>query len=390
VKKRWLQKRRMGLGGLILLFTLVEVLAVQDAGVHLGVPIWSNGQVQLTLTGEAGVSYVVESSPDLQSWTPVLTNSDPAITRVIAVGAPDRQSFYRASRGPLPLFAFAVAAKGGIDFKGNNVAIDSFDSGDTNYSTGGLYDPAKRKDNGDVVTDDTMINSLSVGNGRIMGRVRTGPGTDTIVLGAYGSGGSKSWVQSGVQGIEPGWAADDLNISWPDAKGPFTGGAFTPSGGWITNVSSTIGSNITYYDYILGDGNYQVSALNGSVCVQGDAVLLLSSSATFRSLTIAEGKSLRLYNQGPSFSLSAILWLNGYGTAAQFAYYGMPGNTNVSINAIGTFVGTIYAPEADFLLTAAHATPLGFSGACVSKSVALNGEIWIHFDVDLIRNGPSR
>src|SRR6266849_680323 len=177
----------MEVGGLILLFTVFEVLAVQDAGVHFGVPIWSNGVVQFTLTGEAGVRYVIESSPDLPSWTPVLTNSDPAITRVIAVGAPDRQSFYRASRGPLPLFAFAVAAKRGIDCKGNNVAIDSFDSGDTNYSTGGLYDPAKRKDNGDVATDDTMINSLSVGNGRIMGRVRTGPGTNTIVLGAYGS-----------------------------------------------------------------------------------------------------------------------------------------------------------------------------------------------------------
>jgi len=382
----------MEVGGLILLFTLVEVFAVQDLGLHLGVPIWSNGQVQLTLTGEAGVSYVVESSPDLQSWTPVLTNSDPAITRVIAVGAPDRQSFYRASRGPLPLFAFAVAAKGGIDFKGNNVAIDSFDSGDTNYSTGGLYDPAKRKDNGDVVTDDTMINSLSVGNARILGHARTGPGTNTIILGANGAVGSKAWVQSGQQGIEPGWSADDLNISWPDAKAPFTGGAFTPSGGYITNVSTTIGTNITYYDYILGDGNYQVSALNGSVYVQGNAVLLVTStsSATFRSLTIAEGKSLQLYNQAPSFSLSAILWLNGYGTAAQFAYYGMPGNTNVSINAIGTFVGTIYAPEADILLTAAQATPLGFSGACVSKSVALNGEIWIHFDESLIRNGPSR
>ena len=133
-----------------------------------------NGQVQLTLTGEAGVSYAIESSSDLQNWTSVVTNSDRAIRRVMTVDALDGESFYRASRGLLPLFAFAVAAQQRISLNGNNVAIDSFDSGDPNYSTGGLYDPAKNKDNGNVVTDDT--NSLNIGSATIMGHVRTGPG----------------------------------------------------------------------------------------------------------------------------------------------------------------------------------------------------------------------
>ena len=309
---------------------------------------------------------------------------------MIAVGAPDRQSFYRASRGPLPLFAFAVAARRGIDCKGNNVAIDSFDSGDTNYSTGGLYDPAKRKDNGDVVTDDTAINSLLVGNARIMGRVRTGPGTNTVSLGSNGAVGSKAWVQSGLQGIEPGWAADDLNISWPDAKAPFDGGALTPSGGWITNVSTTIGTNITYYDYILGDGNYQVSNLSGNVYVNGAAVLLVTSSATTNSITIANGKNLQLYNQAPSFRLGGNQMLNGQGNATQFAYYGLPGNTNVSINAIGTFVGTIYAPEAALSLGGGGNTTQVFIGAAIGDTINLNGHFELHFDESLIRNGPSR
>jgi len=389
VKKRWLRKRRIGLGGLLLLLALFKALAAQDPGLQLGAPFWSNGQVRLTLTGEAGVSYVIESSPDLQNWAPVLTNSDPAITRVIPVGAPDRQSFYRASRGLLPLFAFALAARRGIDLKGNNVAIDSFDSADPNYSTGGLYDPAKRKDNGDVVTDDTMVNSLTVGNGRIMGHARTGLGTNTVSLGPVGAVGSKAWVQSGVQGIEPGWAADDLNISWPDAQLPFTGGAFTPSGGWITNVS-TIGTNITYYDYILGDGNYQVSNLSGSVYVQGDAVLLVTGSATSNSIVIANGKSLQFYNQAPRYSLSGALAVNANGTAAQFAYYGLPGNTNVSVIISGGSVGTIYAPDAALSLGGGGNTTQVFVGAAIADTINLNGHFELHFDEDLIRNGPSR
>ena len=380
----------MEVGGLILLlFALFEALAAQDPGLRLGAPFWSNGQVRLTLTGEAGVRYVIESSPDLQSWTPVLTNSDPAITRMIAIGAPARQSFYRASRGPLPLFAFALAARRGIDLKGNNVAIDSFDSADPNYSTGGLYDPAKRKDNGDVVTDDTMIDSLSVGNARIMGHARTGPGTNAIILGANGAVGSTAWVQSGVQGIEPGWAADDLNISWPDAKVPFTGGAFTPSGGWITNVS-TIGTNITYYDYILGDGNYQVSSLSGNVYVNGAAVLLVTSGATTNSITIANGKNLQLYNQAPSFRLGGNQVLDGQGNAPQLAYYGLPGNTSVVVINNGAFFGTIYAPEAALSLGGGGNTTQVFIGAAIGDTITFNGHFDFHFDESLIRNGPSR
>src|SRR5207245_6506659 len=65
---------------------------------------------------------------------------------------------------------------------------------------------------------------------------------------------------------------------------------------YATNVNVVV----TYYDYILGDGNYQVSTLNGSVYVQGNAVLLVTSSATPTALTIAQGKSLQLYDQAPS------------------------------------------------------------------------------------------
>jgi len=34
----------------------------------LGLPVWTNNQVQFVLTGESGVAYVIESSADLQNW----------------------------------------------------------------------------------------------------------------------------------------------------------------------------------------------------------------------------------------------------------------------------------------------------------------------------------
>src|SRR2546427_10762725 len=97
------------LGWLCLLGIFAEVAAfsTQDAGLKLGVPVWTNGQVQFTLTGESGVSYVIEQSADLRTWAPLLTNSESSIARVITTDAPDGVGFYRARRGKLPALGAA-------------------------------------------------------------------------------------------------------------------------------------------------------------------------------------------------------------------------------------------------------------------------------------------
>src|SRR2546425_1095446 len=58
------------------------------------------------------------------------------------------------------MFTKAMVAKGNINLSGNNVTTDSFDSGNTNYSTNGHYDSTKAKDGGDVATDSSVTNSL--------------------------------------------------------------------------------------------------------------------------------------------------------------------------------------------------------------------------------------
>lgn len=60
-------------------------------------PVRSGGQFQFTLTGEANVNYIIEASTNLQSWTPVATNSSPNASRNITINAPNSRSFYRAS-----------------------------------------------------------------------------------------------------------------------------------------------------------------------------------------------------------------------------------------------------------------------------------------------------
>jgi hypothetical protein len=67
---------------------------------ELSNPHWSDGQFQFTLTGETNANYVIQASTDLQSWTPLATNSSPNASRTIAINAPNSRSFYRAVLGP--------------------------------------------------------------------------------------------------------------------------------------------------------------------------------------------------------------------------------------------------------------------------------------------------
>jgi hypothetical protein len=111
-----------GMEAQIASFLLCGPLAIcwaQDTCLVLSSPVLTNSQFQFSLTGESGVSYVIECSPNLENWVPVATNSDSSISRLIDVDAPNGASFYRASWDPLPLFMAALTARQRLDLEGN-------------------------------------------------------------------------------------------------------------------------------------------------------------------------------------------------------------------------------------------------------------------------------
>ncbi len=194
------------------------------------------------------------------------------------------------------MFSKALVAKSTIDLNGNNITTDSFDSTDPLYSTLGRYDSSKRKANGDVATNSSLTNSLSIGNADIYGRVATGP-RGSVSIGPNGSVGDLAWHASGHTGIETGFYNDDMNVSFPDVNPPFTGGAFTPGGGTVDG---------DYYNYVLGDGNYQLSSLKISgqkdMIVTGHAVLYVTGDVDISGqayVHIAPDASLEMYVGGP-------------------------------------------------------------------------------------------
>jgi hypothetical protein len=284
----------------------------------------------------------------------------------------------RVTVGTRGLFSKGMVAKGQIDLIGNNLKTDSFDSSNPNYSNNGRYDPNKVKDNGDVGSNQSLINSIAVGNANIYGHASTGPG-GTVSVGPNGAVGSWVWQNAGNRGFQPGWVTDDMNVSFPDVVVPFTSGS-TPSSGRVGG---------TNYNYVFGDGNYVMSSLslNGpqDMCVNGHAVLYVTGDVKIAGnglIYISTNATLNLY-VGGSADLAGKGVANANASATNFFYWGLNSNTSLSLSGNSAFTGVIYAPYADFTLGGGGSTPYDFVGASVTGTVRLNGHYNFHYDESL-------
>jgi hypothetical protein len=288
------------------------------------------------------------------------------------------------------LFAKAMVADEKINLNGNNITTDSFDSANPDYSTpDGLYDPTKRKANGDIATNFDVVDEsgISVGNAKIFGKVSTGPGAK-VSIGPNGKVGDTAWhAGSSNSGIQPGWSSDDMNVDFPVVDEPY-GTALRPPGDTVDGVT---------YNYILSSGNWMISTgtFGGKVLVTGDATLYVKEGAGINftgndSIRIAPGGSLNLYVGSSSANIGGNGVLNETGNAINFFYHGLPSNTSLSLTGNGEFTGVIYAPDASFNLNAGGSDETDFIGASMTKTATMNGKFQFHYDENLARIGPLR
>ncbi len=275
-----------------------------------------------------------------------------------------------------------IAGKGLITLNGN-IRVDSFNSANTNFSTGGRYDPAKFSDQGNIATDDQVINAISSsGTVTVYGHLSTGPG-GTVSLGGNTTVGSKTYIQGGGTGMQTGYTNNDMNVHFPDVQAPFSGGAFTPASGTY---------NGTNFTYVMGAGNYQLASLSLSgqenIAITGNTVLYVTGNTSFSGqayIYIATNASLTLYCGGASTSLAGNGIVNANGNSTNFVYYGLPSNTSISLSGGSSFTGVIYAPEASASLTGGGE----FAGSMVVNDANIHGNYNFHYDENLANVGPS-
>ena len=196
-----------------------------------------------------------------------------------------------------------------------------------------------------------------------------------------GSVGDSAWNASN-SGIEAGYSSNDANVQFNNVTAPFAwGSGSTPVAG--------AGGDGTNYNWVVGPGNNQLTSVNISVgkkmIVTGDATLYVSGSF-FASSTgyvyLAPGASLKLYIGGTG-AVSGTGIINGSGYAKNFSVFGLPTCTALSYNGSSEFIGTVYAPSADFSFSG----NAGAFGSFTANTVTVSGGAHIAYDKGLNAEG---
>jgi hypothetical protein len=125
-----------------------------------------------------------------------------------------------------------------------------------------------------------------------------------------------------------------------------------------------------------------MATLDKKCVVTGTAQLYVTGNISSSVLTIQSNATVQIYCGGTSATFNTI---NNNATAAALEYFGLP--TNTSINLGGSWVGGVYAPEADFSI----AGNSELAGAIVAKSITMKGTTAFHYDEAVkSTNGPIR
>ena len=137
----------------------------------------------------------------------------------------------------------------------------------------------------------------------------------------------------------------------------------------------------------------------GNLNLNGQEVMLITNKVRLLvqgnikitgSIQIAKNSSLELYMEGASADLGGNGVINDTGNAVNFFYLGLPTHTSLTFSGNGTFIGSIYAPSADFNLNGGGNNVQDFIGSSVSKTVKMNGHFNFHYDESLGKTGFTR
>ncbi len=274
-------------------------------------------------------------------------------------------------------FLMGLVAIYDIDFNGNNVASDSFNSYNPAQSTNGLYN-GYAGTNGDVAS---VMGAVNIGNHTVNGDLFLGP------TATYGSGTNQI----------TGTIYYNANLDFPDAALPTTDSSGNAIG-WYAAPTSTTGSGksaVTAHNFTSA-GYYIIT--DSYPCTVAPGV-----TVTLDVRTDSWGPTTLNINGGTTNSGNVVMYLksgsitmagNSSGGASgnragNLIIFGLPAVTSITLSGNSTFVGAIYSPEAVLTMNGGGNNN-NLIGAAVVKSVTLNGHYNFHYDEALGTNALSR
>ncbi len=262
-----------------------------------------------------------------------------------------------------------------VSFSGGNAMIDSFDSDSETYSTGGQYDPLKRKDGGQIASLRVLSTSdgVALGNAKIWGYVFTrGADIDVGPNGEIRGANTPDGVKIDTSRMTKDYPARELRL-----KDVPTG--LTPAGNITTTTTLASG------DYELG----HITLNNSSevLTITGDVTMVVRGEVNVKgAVIISPGSSLVMHVYG-DVDVGGTGLVNATNIAANAQIYGFnptDGAQTIKLHGNGTLVAAVYAPNANIELKGG-----GNSGTMVGTfsgyNVKITGNYELHYDEALKR-----
>jgi hypothetical protein len=277
-----------------------------------------------------------------------------------------------------PLIPIPLGARHSINFNGNGIATDSYDSTKPSLSTNGAYDPTKTSTNGSVASIDGIVN---LGQHTINGSLYLGP------TATYSGNGNIT-----------GTTNYNFNVQFPDVQLPPGATGWPAASPTITKVAQknnngSLSTNTIIAYHFTSTGNYIINQDRPVVVDAGVKVTLNVTSTTFSgsgmyiSGGVTNSGSATLYFNGPSsVSIAGNTAVDASNQPKDLWYFGLPSLTSITFSGTSSFNGVIYAPEAVLTLNGGG-NNIGITGSAIVGSISMNGHYNFHYDESLARYG---
>ena len=294
-----------------------------------------------------------------------------------AISAPQASRRVEAIVRPVSSFEAAILSGGTLDLTNQNIVIDSYDSRDPNKSTNGLYDVAKRQENGDIATNGNLIDA---GNAHIYGDVGTNAGT---VSGAANISGTErtDFYQEPIPVGAPTWLSINPSPAIVLNSTTITANATrnSPNSRFILSTISVSGNEtLTIAGNPDGSPSYIEIHVTGDISVTGQG-----------QIVVGPGVRATIYFSG-NVDVSGKGIINSNNQPGNLLMYGIQpiGITTPHVNLSGNaqISAAVYAPGHNVTVAGAGSSGHVF-GSMVGKTVTMTGVTNLHYDEALASTG---
>ena len=293
------------------------------------------------------------------------------------VNAPQSSRRVEAIVRPVSPFDEAIMSVAQLNLTDADIIIDSYDSRDPAKSTNGLYDPAKRQQNGDIATDGQILNA---GNAHVYGDVSTNSGTASGVTNVTGIQ-RNDFYQDPIPIAAPSWPAVNPTPTVVNGTTALAANvtAGSPASRYVLSSITMSGQQtLTFTGAADGSPTYIEVYVSGDVTATGNAQVILGP-----------GVKAKLYFSG-NVNVSGNGVVNSNNQPGDLIMYGInPPDGSPRTLALGgnsLLSAAVYAPAYDVQINNGG-TKGSVYGSFVGNTVTMNGVTDLHYDEALASGG---